>query len=878
MFKLCHIGSCLVLAIVFFNEKTQGGIYLLRQPQEIRYEWVRSKAPLLATPFEGFWLCVQQVSHPKTPVYLGDRVVLSLSQPEILPTLLLAHGLQHSRRLNDHTFILQAPDALAALEAAASLGQFPGVRSSHPVIRRSFSKRGNYSMPPDDPYFLEQWNLDQRDAKGQARGADLNVRSAWPISQGAGVVIAIGDEGFQLDHPDLESPANGQPHFNFFTKLEEGSPYDDFTSIPPVFADHGTAVAGLAGARGNNKVGISGIAPQSGLASWIVLGAGTITDEDVMDMYQYQSNRVAVQNHSWGVESPSQVGLTTLEDLGIENAVTQGRQGRGVVMVRAAGNNKGAGYNTNDETEISDARVIAVAAMRQDGRVTSYSTRGASILVAAPSGDPIADFPNVISTDRTGADGYNMDEVSGDYVFGDAGFNGTSAASPQIAGVVALMLSANSALRVRDVQQILILSARHLDLADPDLRTNSAGFRVSHNLGFGLPDAGLAVRLAQAWALRPAQMMVAQTNAEALLIPEKPSLEIKGVPGHLFPDALSSLGPEAVADTPFLTLIDIGKADGTYTGNLHGKAAFIQRGDIYFYEKIENAFQLGAQFAIIYNNRAATDIFVMGRTDFTPIPTVFIGQNDGEDIGRVLSTSEGFNVQARLLGANPSNAATYRFPMTTPMLLEHVKVTLDSAHPRRGDLRVTLVSPSGTSSLLQFKNTDDSPGPIAWTYISTHHFFESSLGEWQVMVQDQRATDTGSVTSVSIQWTGTPIADSDRDGLDDTWELSNLHTLQFGAMDDPDKDGATTMREFLLGTNPLAEEVAFTLDAAPLDSTKLRLSWPSVEGATYQIWGGDTVQNSLTLLAHVLGRSTECEWITDRSIARHRFFRVVRNP
>jgi len=48
-------------------------------------------------------------------------------------------------------------------------------------------------------------------------------------------------------------------------------------------------------------------------------------------------------------------------------------------------------------------------------------------------------------------------------------------------------------LTCRDVQQILILSSRHFDLADPDLRTNGAGFRFSHNVGFGVPDAGRAV-------------------------------------------------------------------------------------------------------------------------------------------------------------------------------------------------------------------------------------------------------------------------------------------------------------------------------------------------------------------------------------------------
>jgi len=64
-------------------------------------------------------------------------------------------------------------------------------------------------------------------------------------------------------------------------------------------------------------------------------------------------------------------------------------------------------------------------------------------------------------------------------------------------GLAALILSANTNLTYRDVQQILILSARHFDFADPDVATNGAGLKMSHNLGFGIPDAGVAVNLAR---------------------------------------------------------------------------------------------------------------------------------------------------------------------------------------------------------------------------------------------------------------------------------------------------------------------------------------------------------------------------------------------
>src|SRR5690606_12359166 len=106
------------------------------------------------------------------------------------------------------------------------------------------------------------------------------------------------------------------------------------------------------------------------------------------------------------------------------------------------------------------------------------------LLVSAPGGE--FGFPTVFTTDRQGELGYNTNP-DGDYTLNGGNFAGTSVAAPQIAGVAALLLSANTNLTYRDVQQILIQSARHTDLSDPDLTTNGAGFVVSHNVGFGIP-------------------------------------------------------------------------------------------------------------------------------------------------------------------------------------------------------------------------------------------------------------------------------------------------------------------------------------------------------------------------------------------------------
>jgi len=75
-----------------------------------------------------------------------------------------------------------------------------------------------------------------------------------------------------------------------------------------------------------------------------------------MDMYQYRADVVSVQNTVWGHGSISQQAFTLLQDRGISNAVTLGRQGRGVVMVRAGGDGRGFMLNANDDGYASDPR------------------------------------------------------------------------------------------------------------------------------------------------------------------------------------------------------------------------------------------------------------------------------------------------------------------------------------------------------------------------------------------------------------------------------------------------------------------------------------------------------------------------------------------
>lgn len=834
------------------------------------------------------WLKVF-VGQSTNTMELGSRIAIQIKPGTDLKKIIGGRASKLSRNVAPNVFILQAPDAMTAIHEAEAFAKLSDVLASYPVMRREADLHGAYAKLPNDPYFRTQWNLGARNSDGSVAGPNMNVRGAWPVTRGEGMTMAVADVGVELDHLELSQRVAGAPHFNFTTQMANGLP----ASTGSTWA-HGTEVSGLAVAEANNGRGMVGVAPKANLASWVIFTSPSqllASDEQLMDMYQYASNTVAVQNHSWGSVGLRLDGPSLLEQVGISNALTHGRFGRGVIMIRSGGNDRTLGANSNDDAYPSDPRVISVAAVRKDGRAASYSEPGASILVAAPSGDPSGGFNGLFSTDLLGLNGANQisfcppwdpdcpNKDLSDYVFDAGGFSGTSAATPQVAGVAALILSANTNLTYRDVQQILISSVRHFDFADPDLTTNGAGFRVSHNVGFGVPDAGVAVNLASAWPNRPPQTNITLTATNSAAIPDD-GLRLL-ISGDLTNSirTLPSTGIQPDLPTSILPFVDIGFASTTITQSLVGKAALIQRGGGANYtDKINRAAQAGAEFAVVYNSATASSgcpggdqLCNMGGTDFVPIPALFIGHTDGIALTNLLG--QGSNILAQL----KLETTNYSFAVTNTLIAEHVGVRLMTDHPLRGDLRITLVSPQGTRSILQRYNGDTDPGPVDWTYYSTHHFYESSAGDWTVFFGDEYEGNVGNVLGVSLNINGVPIFDSDADGLDDAWEDANFDSLVYGPKDDPDLDGYSNAREQIMQTHPNVNEVIFRLGVSPLDQRLMRLSWPGSEHFHYEVQSGTNVAN-LNVVTHIPGRFPETEWFTPYTNSAAQFFRVRAVP
>jgi subtilisin family serine protease/subtilisin-like proprotein convertase family protein len=811
--------------------------------------------------------------------------------------LTAGRALELSRTITSNIFILQAPDAVTAAREAHRLAALTEVVACYPVMRREAAPHGPYAPRSNDPFAIpyfftglgqtieSQWPIEDRDGNSARLGVDLNVMAAWPFGSGQGVTVAVADTGLEMNHPELVARLAGAPHFNFDAQNTSAGPYGGGQFDPlATFWTHGTSVAGLIAAEGNNGRGMIGVAPLASLASWLIYTTnGTlVSDERLMDMYQFVSDIVGVQNHSWGAGNGfrQQGGPTLLEQVGIEKAVTLGRRGLGTVLVRSVGNDRNILASANDDGYVDDPQVIAVGAVNKSGRATSYSEPGSCVLVGAPGGGGDSN-QGLLTLDLVGSDrGVNSGVIYfgdvADYRFGVQGFIGTSASAPLVSGVAALLLSANTNLNYRDVQQILLLSARHWDLADPDIATNGAGFLVSHNLGFGVPNAGHAAWLARTWSNRPALVTLTATDSQRLPIPDN-GLRVE-VSGTDIPPALASIpsfptfAPHPDEPTPALPLVDIGVADTVPPINLTNKGALILRGATTFEAKISNAAQAGAAFVVIYNstNGGGFNLGLVSGTDYSPIPAVFIGNTTGETLKSLFQTNATARARLRLLNADKT------FQVNSTLLCEQVGVRVQTDHPLRGDLRITLLSPQGTRSVLQHFNDDTFPGPADWTYWTTHDFLESSAGNWTVSFSDEFAGATGSVRSVRLMIRGTQITDSDHDGLDDAWETSSLGSLAYGPKDDPDGDGFSNAREQIMGTNPQVSDILSTPDLSRwglFGSSFMRLSWPSAPQYSYELRGGTNI-GSLSLITNLPGGFPETEWFDPFTTSQNKFFQV----
>lgn len=329
---------------------------------------------------------------------------------------------------------------------------------------------------PTDPLFAQQWHLDNL----LDPLFDLNAEPAWDAGYtGAGVVIGIVENAWQHTHPDLA--ANFDP---------------EASQTGGTVSSHATSCAGLAAAVGFNDLMGAGMA-YGALLSDQIYGSYTET----ADALGFRNDLNDIKSNSWGPPDVGQiVYMPAIIRTTIEEAIASGRDGLGEVFVWAAGNG-GLSDRVDYDPYASSRFTIAVGAIGDADVRATYNERGSSMLTVAHS----SGNARYIATTAS-ASGWTTD------------FGGTSASAPLAAGVIALMLEARPELTWRDVQHILIESARINDPNHPQWITNGGGFAHNYNYGFGAIDAGAAVALTETWRKVPHEL-VADTGVVAVGIP-----------------------------------------------------------------------------------------------------------------------------------------------------------------------------------------------------------------------------------------------------------------------------------------------------------------------------------------------------------------------
>jgi subtilisin family serine protease len=279
---------------------------------------------------------------------------------------------------------------------------------------------------PNDRLFGEQWGLRNLGQYGGKPGADIGATGAWDVSTGANVTVAVVDTGIDFAHPDLApnawsnpaDPPNGvdDDHNGFVDDVhganfigENGNPNDD--------AGHGSHVAGIIGAKGNNAIGVAGLDWDVKLMALKFLDAnGEGNTADAANAIDYAiSHGARVINASWGGPAFS---------LALYQAVKRAGD-RGVVFVAASGNDgKNADVKPDFPAAFDLPNVISVAATGASDELVDFSNYGpVTVDLAAPGDDIESTVPR------------NVDSS------GYASFSGTSMATPYVSGAVALYLS-----------------------------------------------------------------------------------------------------------------------------------------------------------------------------------------------------------------------------------------------------------------------------------------------------------------------------------------------------------------------------------------------------------------------------------------------------
>ncbi len=555
---------------------------------------------------------------------------------------------------------------------------------------------------PNDPRFPELYGMDNTGQTGGTADADIDAVEAWDNSVGSSdIVVGVVNTGVDYTHEDLaanmwvnpaEIPGNGVDDdgngviddvhgFNAITG--SGDPMDDH--------DHGSHCSGTIGAAGNNGIGVAGVNWEVQIMALKFLNAGgSGTLEDAISAIDYavaQRNagiNLRVLSNSWSGGGFSQAlldAITAASDVGI-------------LFVAAAGN----AANDNDAIPTFPAsyeapNVVAVAATDHNDLLADFSSFGAtSVNLGAPG-------VNVLST--TIGNTYQL-------------FSGTSMATPHVAGVAALVLSANDTLTVEELKDALLTSGDPIPALEG---ITVSGRRL--NAASALDEAGPPIPRFN-MAVTPPSVILSQEETASY------SVDVTSVAGFTGDVALTVTTDPALDATVTITPVVTAPGTGTLTVATTQTTA----------TGIYNLTVTGTSGELVKSRTVSLRVRAFGTVNL-PFPStdtpIAIPDNNPAGITSVIN-------------------------VPLPIAIEEVAVDVNITHTFIGDLVVTLTSPSGTVVTLHDRTGGGADNINRTFAVPTAFTGQQAAGAWTLAVQDVAAIDVGTLDDWTLHVIGVPGA------------------------------------------------------------------------------------------------------------------------
>ncbi|XP_034484342.1 furin-like protease 1 isoform X1 [Drosophila innubila] len=338
------------------------------------------------------------------------------------------------------------------------------------------------SVAFDDPKWSQMWYLNR------GSGLDMNVIPAWKQGiTGKGVVVTILDDGLESDHPDIEQNYDPRASYDVNSHDDDPMPHYDLTDSNR----HGTRCAGEVAATANNTFCAVGIAYGASVGGVRMLD-GDVTDAVEARSLSLNPQHIDIYSASWGPDDDGKTvdGPGELASRAFIEGTTKGRGGKGSIFIWASGNGGREMDNCNCDGYTNSIWTLSISSATEEGHVPWYSEKCSSTLATTYSSGGQSE-KQVVTTDL-----HHSCTVS---------HTGTSASAPLAAGIAALVLQSNQNLTWRDLQHIVVRTAKPANLRDSTWSRNGVGRRVSHSFGYGLMDAAEMVQVARNWKAVPEQ-------------------------------------------------------------------------------------------------------------------------------------------------------------------------------------------------------------------------------------------------------------------------------------------------------------------------------------------------------------------------------------